>query len=96
MLLLSAAKANLETANAAAPDSQAKNGSRIEDVVRRAQQIRREHGGFWGYDFDDWAEAWQQISQPLHSAPSAWDAVQDGSSPGNAVFYMYTHTGCRA
>lgn len=32
----------------------------IEVVLRRARQIHREHGGVFGYDWDDWMEAWQQ------------------------------------
>ena len=32
----------------------------IEAIVRRARQIHREHGGIFGYDLDDWAEAWQR------------------------------------
>jgi|HubBroStandDraft_6_1064221.scaffolds.fasta_scaffold2948822_1 hypothetical protein len=32
----------------------------IEAIVRRARQIHREHGGLFGYDLDDWVEAWQR------------------------------------
>jgi hypothetical protein len=32
----------------------------IEAIVRRARQIHREHGGIFGYDLDDWNEAWQR------------------------------------
>jgi hypothetical protein len=32
----------------------------IEAILRRARQIHREHGGIFGYDLDDWIEAWQR------------------------------------
>ncbi len=63
MLLFSAAAPVVETTNAAATDSQGRNGSVIEDVLRRAQQIHKQQGGFWGYGFDDWARAWRETSQ---------------------------------
>jgi RND family efflux transporter MFP subunit len=63
MLLFSAAAPVVETTNAAATDSQGRNGSLIEDVLRRAQQIHKQQGGFWGYGFDDWARAWRETSQ---------------------------------
>ena len=31
---------------------------KIEDVLRRARQIHRQHGGIFGYDFEDWVQAW--------------------------------------
>lgn len=30
----------------------------IEEVLRRAREIHRQHGGVFGYDFEDWAQAW--------------------------------------
>jgi hypothetical protein len=41
----------------AADSGQAKD---IEVVLRRAYKIHREHGGIFGYDWDDWIEAWQR------------------------------------
>jgi hypothetical protein len=35
-------------------------GKDIEGILRRARQIHREHGGVFGYDWDDWMEAWQR------------------------------------
>jgi hypothetical protein len=30
----------------------------IEKVLRRAREIHRQHGGMFGYNFEDWAQAW--------------------------------------
>lgn len=49
--------ASLQTAAGAADGGQAKG---IEAIVSRARQIHREHGGLFGYDLDDWIEAWQR------------------------------------
>jgi hypothetical protein len=38
----------------------------IEQVLRRAREIHRLHGGLFGYDFDDWAQAWSE--QPQRSS----------------------------
>src|SRR5580704_19314183 len=38
--------------------SEATDALKIEEVLRRARQIHRQHGGIFGYDFEDWAEAW--------------------------------------
>jgi hypothetical protein len=35
----------------------------IEEVLRRARQIHRQHGGVFGYDFEDWAQAWSELPQ---------------------------------
>jgi hypothetical protein len=43
------------------PTGAADGGAKgIETILRRARQIHREHGGLFGYDFDDWIEAWQR------------------------------------
>jgi len=31
---------------------------KIEEILRRAREIHRQHGGMFGYDFEDWAQAW--------------------------------------
>lgn len=49
-------------------ETQARNEFRIEEILRRARQIHREHGGLFGYDFDDWAEAWAERSQSASRA----------------------------
>jgi hypothetical protein len=42
--------------------SEATDALKIEEVLRRARQIHRQHGGIFGYDFEDWAEAWRILS----------------------------------
>jgi hypothetical protein len=42
--------------------SEAADALKIEEVLRRARQIHRQHGGIFGYDFEDWAEAWGILS----------------------------------
>jgi len=33
----------------------------IGEVLRRAREIHRRHGGIFGYDFEDWARAWSEV-----------------------------------
>lgn len=46
----------MEAPEMAIPD--AAGAANIEEVLRRAREIHRQHGGFFGYDFEDWAQAW--------------------------------------
>jgi hypothetical protein len=66
MLLLSAMQKQIETPQTAARESQG-DGFRIEEILRRAYQIHREHGGMFGYDFEDWAQAWGEL--PAETGP---------------------------
>jgi hypothetical protein len=36
---------------------------KIEEILRRAHEIHRQHGGIFGYDFEDWAQAWTDLPQ---------------------------------
>jgi hypothetical protein len=36
---------------------------RIEEVLRRSQEIHRERGGMFGYDFEEWLQAWGEIPE---------------------------------
>jgi len=38
-------------------------GLKIEGILRRAQEIHREHGGVFGYDFEDWLQAWEELPE---------------------------------
>ena len=46
--------------DAANPD--ANEMAKIEKILRRVQEINREHGGAFGYDFEDWLKAWKELS----------------------------------
>ena len=61
MILSSAMLHQIEMPVAEAAQPQASGEFMIEEILRRARQIHREHGGFFGYDFDDWAQAWAEL-----------------------------------
>jgi hypothetical protein len=45
----------------AIPDSA--GAMNIEEVLRRAREIHRQHGGIFGYDFEDWVQAWSGLPE---------------------------------
>ena len=59
MVLASAIPHQSEIADLRSADSKSTDAFSIEQIVRRAHQIHREHGGFFGYDFEDWVLAWR-------------------------------------
>jgi len=61
MILTRAMPHQIEIPVAEAAQPQASGEFRIEEILRSARQIHREHGGFFGYDFDDWAQAWAEL-----------------------------------
>lgn len=61
MILTSAMPHQVEMPVQEAAQPQARGDFGIERILRRARQIHREHGGFFGYDFDDWAQAWAEL-----------------------------------
>ena len=44
----------MQAAVMALPIAEAEGAVKIEDVLRRAREIHRQHGGVFGYDFEDW------------------------------------------
>lgn len=52
-----------EIAELGTADPKATDVVAIEEIVRRAHRIHREHGGLFGYDFEDWAQAWGDLPQ---------------------------------
>ena len=62
MVLASAMPQN-EFAEPGTLDPKATHAFSIEEIVRRAHQIHRQHGGFFGYDFEDWVQAWRDLPQ---------------------------------
>lgn len=78
MLLLSATQNQIETPQTAARGSQG-DGFRIEKILLRAYQIHREHGGMFGYDFEDWAQAWGEL--PAETGPEFTPKNKEVSEP---------------
>jgi hypothetical protein len=52
-----------KTQDLRAADPEANDGPKIEEILRRAQEIHREHGGVFGFDFEDWLQAWGELPQ---------------------------------
>ena len=50
-----------ETQDVYAANRDASEMTKIEEILRRAQEINREHGGMFGYDFEDWLQAWREL-----------------------------------
>jgi hypothetical protein len=48
----------MRTASPQAP--QMKDALKIEEILWRAREIHRQHGGMFGYDFEDWVQAWSE------------------------------------
>ena len=44
-------------------EGEANDGLKIEEILRRAQKIRRERGGMLEYDFEDWLQAWRELPE---------------------------------
>ena len=63
MVLVSAMTHQSETGELGTADAKETGLFTIEDIVRRAHRIHREHGGLFGYDFEDWVQAWRDLPQ---------------------------------
>jgi len=63
MVLASAIPHQSEIADLRNADSRDTEAFSIEQIVSRAHQIHRLHGGFFGYDFEDWVLAWRDLPQ---------------------------------
>ena len=53
----------MEAQEAHAASVEARDAVNIEGVLRRAREIHRQHGGIFGYDFEDWAQAWGELPE---------------------------------
>ena len=63
MVLASPMPHQSEIAELGTGDPKATDAFGIEEIVRRAHRIHREHGGLFGYDFEDWVQAWRDLPQ---------------------------------
>ena len=50
-----------ETPQMRATSPEATDVLKIEEILRRAREIHRQHGGMFGYDFEDWVQAWSDL-----------------------------------
>ena len=41
---------------------------KIEKILRRAKEIHRERGGVFGYDFEEWLQAWDELPREVAEA----------------------------
>jgi hypothetical protein len=95
MILTSAIPDLSEIAELGSVDSKATDTFRIENIVRRAHQIHREHGGFFGYDFEDWVLAWRDLPQTASGKQT--EQVGENSSefvPGERTGTLEPCFGC--
>ena len=95
MLLASAMPYQSEIAGLGTTDSKVTDAFRIEEIVRRAHQIHREHGGFFGYDFEDWVLAWRDL--PQKASGKQMEHVNEHSSgfvPGQRSGILEPCFGC--
>jgi hypothetical protein len=61
----------------------------IGEVLRRAREIHRQHGGIFGYDFEDWARAWSEVAyQSERTEPWVPETMSAGMMPAT------TRKGC--
>jgi hypothetical protein len=63
MVLASAIPNQSKIAELGTADPKATDAFSLEKIVRRAHQIHRQHGGLFGYDFEDWVQAWRDLPQ---------------------------------
>jgi hypothetical protein len=52
-----------ETRDIPGANSAAIDGLNIDEILRRAREIHHEHGGVFGYDFEDWLQAWEELPE---------------------------------
>jgi len=52
-----------ETRDIPAASPEAIDGLNIDEIIRRAREIHQEHGGVFGYDFEDWLQAWEELPE---------------------------------
>src|SRR5258708_13101575 len=44
-------------------DSEVSDGVEIEEILQRAREIHSERGGVFEYDFEDWLQAWRELTE---------------------------------
>jgi len=52
-----------ETQDIRVADPEVSDGLKIEEILQRAREIHRERGGVFEYDFEDWLQAWRELTE---------------------------------
>lgn len=74
----------METAEMRAASPHTSEALKIEEILRRAREIHRQHGGMFSYDFEDWVQAWS--TRPERSSgtePELADEMDPGLAAGD-------------
>ena len=75
-----------ETQDIRVANPEVNDGLKIEEILRRAQEIHRERGGVFGYDFEDWLQAWGELPERGNRKESALiDANRYGSMRAQGI-----------
>jgi hypothetical protein len=53
---------SIESQDAAFGDESVSGASQIEEVLNRAYEIHRAHGGLFGYDHEEWLQAQRELA----------------------------------
>jgi hypothetical protein len=53
----------MEAPEMRAASPQSRDALKIEEILWRAREIHRQHGGMFGYDFEDWVQAWSELPE---------------------------------
>lgn len=88
-MTLQSENAELRTANPKATDAFS-----IEEIFSRAHQIHREHGGFFGYDLEDWVLAWRDLPQTAESKSSRQNEQDSEFVSGQSSGMLEACFGC--
>jgi hypothetical protein len=52
-----------ETQDIRVANPEVSDGLKIEEILQRAREIHRERGGVFEYDFEDWLQAWRELTE---------------------------------
>lgn len=72
----------MEAPEMRAASPQARDALKIEEILRRAREIHRQHGGIFGYDFEDWVQAWSELPENSRTELGRADEMSAGPVAG--------------
>src|SRR5882762_8412897 len=75
-----------ETQDIRVANPEVSDGLKIEEILQRAREIHRERGGVFEYDFEDWLQAWRELTERGSRKESAlMDANRYGSMRAQGI-----------